>query len=414
MRILIVTWGWPPIGRIGSMRPLGMAREWVEAGCEVHVLTGPGDRGGEYTPDLEERARRSGAVVHRAAAPGMPPLPVLRPAYEKDVAALVQRPVSRGRQILAQWRTFPGYERSWISEARELGLRLQAEHRFDVVWSTSPPESAHYVSRALAAAVPWVADFRDQWSEYLLARWDPLSRWVIDGITRRLLSTATRVTANTLGVAASIRRACRREVRCVRNGFDPMPLRTGPVRERTIGYFGRVDPRMQRPDRLWPVLRSLRERGRPWRVEFYLSPGGGGGASIRVPADLVDLVALSPPLPHGEALCRMQEMTALLVLAWETRGGESTVAGKLFEYVGSGRPTLVCAPRGFEARELVETTGTGIGGWDEGELVDAFSRLEWVSVDPGGRESLSRGKAARELLELLEQSAHAGPGRRVG
>jgi len=73
MRILIVAWSWPPIGRIGALRPLGLAREWSAQGHEVHVITGPGDRGGEYAPDLEVRTNSSGAEVHRAPAPGLVP-----------------------------------------------------------------------------------------------------------------------------------------------------------------------------------------------------------------------------------------------------------------------------------------------------------------------------------------------------
>jgi hypothetical protein len=382
-----------------------MAREWTRAGHEVHVLTGPGDRGGEYTPDLEARSAESGATVHRAEAPGIPPPSALRAAAELPLGALVARPVPRWRQIAAQWRTFPDAQRSWIGPAGRLGLQLQAEKPFDAVWSTSPPESVHYVARGLATAgVPWVADFRDQWSDYLLGRWDPLSRFVIDRVARRLLARAAGVTAATEGVCDSIRRASGREVSLVRNGFDPVATDGSPPRRRVLGYFGRVDPVSQHPERLWGPLRELRASGEPWRVEFFLVPGGGGGSGFQPPEDLKGLVGLFPPLPHPAALEAMGRMTALLVLAWETRGGETTVAGKLYEYVGSGRPVLVLAPAGFEARRLIEATGTGVGAWSGSEVVDALRHVEALVPSPEGRESLSRARAAARLLELLLSS----------
>lgn len=400
-----MTWAWPPIGRVGALRPLGMAREWARAGHEVHVLTGPGDRGGEYSPDLEARGSESGARVHRAEAPGIPRPATLLAAAEQPLQALVARPVSRWRQVAAQWKTFPDAQRSWIEPARRLGLRLHAETPFDAVWSTSPPESAHYVARGLAVTgVPWVADFRDQWSDYLLGRWDPVSRFAIDRVTRRLLAPAAGVTAATEGVCESIRRASGREVSLVRNGFDPVATPTSPPRHRVLGYFGRVDPVSQHPERLWGPLRELRASGEPWRVEFFLAPGGGGGSGFQPPEDLRDLVGLFPPLPHPAALEAMGRMAALLVLAWETRGGETSVAGKLYEYVGSGRPVLVLAPPGFEARELVEATGTGLGAWSGGEIVDALHRVEALVPSPEGRESLSRARAAARLLDLLLSS----------
>jgi hypothetical protein len=94
-------------------------------------------------------------------------------------------------------------------------------------------------------------------------------------------------------------------------------------------------------------------------------------------------------------------MTGLLVLAWETRGGETSVAGKLYEYVGSGRPVLVLAPSSFEARRLVEDTGTGLGAWEEGEIVEALRRVEGFVPSAEGRDGLSRARAAERLLELL-------------
>jgi hypothetical protein len=400
-----VTWAWPPVGRVGALRPLGMAREWTRAGHEIHVLTGPGDRGGEYSPDLEAAGAASGATVHRAGAPGIPRPALLRPAAGQPLAALLAKPVPRWRQIAAQWKTFPDAQRSWIRAAARLALRLHAERPFDAVWSTSPPESAHFVARRLApAGVVWVADFRDQWSDYLLGRWDPVSRWIIDRVTRRLVRGAAGLTGATEGVCHSIRRASGREVSLVRNGFDPAPPTATPPRQRVLGYFGRVDPLSQHPERLWGPLRKLQAEGVPWRVEFFLAPGGGGGSGFQPPEDLRERVGLLPPLPHPDALQAMGGMAALLVLAWETRGGETSVAGKLYEYVGSGRPVLVLAPPGFEARRLVESTGTGLGAWSESEIVEALRRSEALVPSAEGRESLSRSRSAARLLDLLLSS----------
>lgn len=403
----MVTWAWPPIGRMGAMRPLGMAREWTRLGHDVHVLTGPGDRGGEYCPDLLPAAEATGATVHRADCPGIRKLESLRAAYDnRDPALGVARPISRLRQILGQWKGFPDLQRSWIGPATKRALELDAHHPFDVVWSTSPPESVHFIGSALAKhGLAWVPDFRDQWSEYLLARWDPVSRWVIDRITTRVLAPAAAVTANSQGVARSIRRASGHSVTCVRNGWDPPPPAAGPPRARTLGYFGRVDPYFQHPERLWEPLRRLRNLGHPWCVEFFAAPGGGGGAAIDVPEDLRDVVHVRPPLPHPAALAEMQAMGALLVLAWEARGADATVAGKLYEYAGAGRPILVCAPPHYEARTLAEGCGLGSGAWTAEEIADSLTALEAFTVSQEARLGLSRESTARALAALLTSAA---------
>ena len=54
---------------------------------------------------------------------------------------------------------------AWAPFARRLATRLQRERGFDCVITTSPPESAHTVGRAVQQlGVPWIADIRDAWT----------------------------------------------------------------------------------------------------------------------------------------------------------------------------------------------------------------------------------------------------------
>ena len=403
MRILIVTWAWPPVGRVGALRPMGMAREWVKAGHVVHVVTGPGDRGGEYSPDIEELARTTGAVVHRAPAPG-----VARPTHRREpsdatVLDLEARPpVGRLRQILSQWKNFPDHQRSWIGPALVVTRGIHGSTPIDVVWTTSPPESVHFVGRALARqGVPWIADFRDPWSDYFLARWDPLSRWLVDRIARRVLRPAHAVTAASEGIARLIGRATHVQPIRMYNGFDDQVLASEPFAPRSLGYFGRVDPRDQHPERLWPALRAVRAGNAPWTVAFFLSPGGGGGAGLRVPDDLRPSVTVRPTIPHGAALDAMRRYAALLVLGVESAHGEDIVPAKVFEYAGSGRPALIVAPTHFEIRHLVESTRIGVGAWQTDELTRALGTLETFRVDETDRRSMSRTAAAAAALDLF-------------
>lgn len=403
MRILVVTWAWPPIGRMGIMRPMGMAREWKKRGHEIHILTGPGDRGGEYSPDLIGRARDLCVEVHRAPAPGIPKLAQLDSwrAVPSEI-----RPISAVRQILGQWKGFPDLQRSWIHAAIEVVLTAHKKTPFDVVWTTSPPESVHFIGRRMAlAGIPWVADFRDPWSDYFLARWDPISRMAIDAISRWLLKHASAITAASEGIAGSIGRGSGRRVNCIRNGFDPCEITPTSILERTLGYFGRLEPRAQRPDRLWEGMRLARKAGHRWHVEFHLTAGGSGGATVVPPPDMSEDVKVTGTIPYDESLRRMSALTALMVLVLESRAGDQIVPGKLYEYVGIGRPVLVCAPQGYEARRLVEETGTGVGAWTDVEIYQAMERLQRFEIDVNGRKGLSREAAAGAAEEILRMAA---------
>lgn len=65
-RILIVTWGYPPVVEGGLARHVRkLAEQLVAQGREVHVLT----RGGRCTRPEEDR---DGVTVHRVAEPEWP------------------------------------------------------------------------------------------------------------------------------------------------------------------------------------------------------------------------------------------------------------------------------------------------------------------------------------------------------
>src|SRR5207244_96607 len=93
--------------------------------------------------------------------------------------------------------------------------------------------------------------------------------------------------------------------------------------------------------------------------------------------------------------------------------GDPSVPGKFFEYVGSRRPVLVCAPASFEMRRLAESTKTGIGAWTTPEIVTALKTIENLEIQSADRASFTRARSAARMLEVFEQTVKARPSRRV-
>ncbi len=122
MRVLLISWEYPPIIEGGLARHVRKLSEHLVAeGVEVHVLT----RAGERLASTEER---HGVVVHRLREPPFP----------KDVNAFV----------------------SWVhtmnTDMRELGARLAAELRFDLVHSHDWLVAGAGQQIATRTAVPWL------------------------------------------------------------------------------------------------------------------------------------------------------------------------------------------------------------------------------------------------------------------
>src|SRR5262245_25905483 len=183
VRILLITYCFPPDAEVGGMRPYHFARLLPQRGVEPWVLTV--DR--EFALRWDE-----GFVVEGVSRERICRTTVVRPGLQRAVLAglRVRRALSRyvrsrhtyigrsasaherrggggpwfGRQVL-RGLVFPGWHAGWYGPAVDTGSRLVREHGIEMLFSTSPPRVGHLIGRALSLRhrVPWIMDLRDPW-----------------------------------------------------------------------------------------------------------------------------------------------------------------------------------------------------------------------------------------------------------
>ena len=98
---------------------------------------------------------------------------------------------------------------AWAPFARSRALRLNRRERFDCVITSSPPESAHAVGRALSRrGVAWVADLRDAWTFEPIRPPFPtaVQRRLDERLERRWLASADAVVCVSRPAADDLRR----------------------------------------------------------------------------------------------------------------------------------------------------------------------------------------------------------------
>jgi hypothetical protein len=177
-RVGLVAYMYPPRQAAGALRAASLARYLPAFGWEPVVITVqprtslylPSDGGGPVagdppepdlaTPDRAWHALAAGAV-ESVRGPG-----ALEPLKTENVLA-GRRPFALAahwayRQVLA----FPDDAWPWLVDRRSMARTLAARGVSAIV-STSPPPTAHLVAAGVAArlGVPWVADYRDPWSQ---------------------------------------------------------------------------------------------------------------------------------------------------------------------------------------------------------------------------------------------------------
>ena len=164
-RLLLVSYFFPPTRDTGAQRPAAMAKWLARLGWEVTVLTtsafGRGGAGSDQRRGDSARGERLRVIrtadlqTVRARAAGHQRVESL---FDSD--SYSGRPHPLSKVVVPEPLAL-----AWAPFALAAALRTHARRPFDCVLTTSPPESAHGVGRALARrGVPWVADVRDGWT----------------------------------------------------------------------------------------------------------------------------------------------------------------------------------------------------------------------------------------------------------
>ncbi|MDQ4081625.1 MAG: glycosyltransferase family 4 protein [Actinomycetota bacterium] len=403
MKVLVVTMYFPPAGGPGVQRPLKTAAHLTRLGFDVHVLAPDDPKWVHRDPSLQPPL---GVAVHRARNLG----PQARLRAEALFGA---RPFERlGTRALVTLRRVlvPDASVLWNLTAIPAALSLVRRERIDVVVTTSPPISVHFVGLAVkrATGARWVADLRDSF-------WSPDRRRHIRGervMARLVARRADTITCATAGIAEEMR-ALRPggavqviENACDFEDFDGLEYRPGErFRLTHTGTFvGRRNAR--------PFFEALARTDGSLVARFV---GGLRPADARYVEELGvgDRLDVVPFQPRDRTLALQRDSEALLLLLAEAgKAGRAILSAKLFEYLAAGRPILAVVPPDGEAAALVRETGAGIvvapddvdgiaaslaeleRRWREGEL-------EAPALSAELRARLSRRERAERLAALL-------------
>jgi glycosyltransferase involved in cell wall biosynthesis len=147
------------------------------------------------------------------------------------------------------------------------------------------------------------------------------------------------------------------------NGYDPddwagLPEHT-PSERFTVTYTGSLYGDRNAASFLDALGRLLADGSLPRRRIAVQFVGNTGLHPIIQQRGLGDVVEACGYRTHEETV-QYQRQADVLLLILPTSGGEGAVSGKIFEYLGSGRPILALVPPGGAAADLLRECGSGL------------------------------------------------------
>ena len=452
-KVLLISYRFAPWGGGGVQRTLKFTRYLPEFGWQpiVHTALNPHwpirdesllaevpPAARVYrTPTFEfERfeARLAALARGRAARPSSdsspaPVAPRAEPARGAARGGLARRiPDAVERRLLV-----PDAQIAWLPAALLRSLWIARREGVAVVFTTSPPNSVHLLGRLVARALrrPWVADFRDPWTDGMRRRRAYVGN---PGRERREAAAEERVmrdAAHVIVTAEPLRQRflekyaflAPERVSLITNGYDPADYPGGterrllePGRFHLVGT-GNIEADFDALPLFRAVAALVAEGsalGRELVVTLVGAKRGKYDTALR-DLGLTERVRYPGWVSYRDSLRYLEESDALLMCAiTQTSGRGDKLPAKGFEYLWARKPVLCLSAPGV-ATDLLDEAGLGvvIDPADE-PAIQATLRDFHAARDrpPRGNtdyiERFSRRRLTGELAAIFDRLAPRG------
>jgi len=424
-RVLVISYFYPPFRSVGAGRVSKMTKYLANQGWDATVLTiDHDDRPADM--DVEIPA----ASIHRV--PQQFDVLTAPRAFIGRATVPERRFVTEGsRSSHLLWRLgmvyrhvvcFPDPQIGWFRPAVREGLALIAALKPDAILTSSAPNTAHLIGASLAhkSGVPWIAEFRDLWTDNHNFRRIPPLRTIERMVEARALARASALVTVSDVWAAALAKRFDKPVHVVPNGFDPTDYpceQAQPRRRFSLVYTGMFYKGKQNPAPIIDAIAALSRNKTITPETFQLQLVGNYLEPIVAAADRAGVSAfvhLGAPVSYRESLKLQREGTALLFLDWADGREKGWYSAKIYEYLGAGRPIISIGSADSVVTSLLTRTGAGIAGASADEIRTALEA--WIrefrssgtlkcTTDPASLVPFQRQTAAAEMARILDTYA---------
>ncbi len=368
-KVLIISYLFPPHQSMGAQRPYRLAKYFPEFGWEPIILTAklPGKPPEglrvietEYK-DLTGRLKSKFGYKPEKGLHGQLGIAVTKnfnyTTWKSSVVKLAKDVIN-----------YPDDKRGWYKFAVRSASEFLSKEGIDAIISTSPSPITHLIARKLKRkyGLPWIADFRDPWTQRYIFNKPGLIKYFEKRLESRTLYDADALVTVTDPYLERIKAFHKgKQIFCVTNGYDPDDFDKTPSKltdKFTITYTGTLYNGRRDPSLLFSVATRLINENKINRdlieIRLYTPREDWLIAEIKK-CNLEGVVNVYDLVSRDEVLKRQGESQLLLLIRWSTKEERGDCPAKIYEYFGSKRPIVAIGGHGGIIEDLLEATNTG-------------------------------------------------------
>jgi glycosyltransferase involved in cell wall biosynthesis len=422
LKVLIITYYWPPAGGSGVQRWLKFVKYLQDFGVEPVVYTVENPNYPILDASLLKDIPETITILKQPIREPNNVVSFFKKKKPNQSAGFLDpNPnfIGKMMQYIRANYFIPDARKYWIQPSVKYLRRYLLENSVDAIITSGPPHSLHLIGMQLKQGldVKWISDFRDPWTEIDYFEQLPLTKKAREKhfqLEKEVLekSDTVLVIGKTMKTKFD---AFSKNVKVVTNGFDSD---LNPEVEKldvkfTITHIGLMNAD-RNPISFWKAISELSNESVEFAKDVRIKIVGKVAQEVKdsIQKYAINNVDFEGYLSHDEVRKFQQKSQVLLLAVNNVKSAKGIITGKIFEYLQAKRPILAIGPKDGDLAEIIHKTKSGeIVDFNQvSELKDKIwsfyqlfkeGRLESKSVDI---EKYHRKELTNELVNIIKET----------
>ncbi|WP_442266972.1 glycosyltransferase family 4 protein [Tenacibaculum sp. ZS6-P6] len=417
MKVLVITYYWPPGGGPGVQRWLKFVKYLRDFGIEPVVFTAENP----FYPTVDETLIQDVPDgIKIVKCPIFEPNNIVakfkKNETQRSAGFLDPNPslISKFLLYIRANYFIPDARKFWVKPAVKMLIKYLSENSVDAVITTGPPHSLHLIGKKLkeVTGIKWIADFRDPWTSIDYFHLLPLTNSARKKHFR-LEEEVVRAADRVIMVSSNAKKKYEdfnENIDVITNGFDTEKgleeVKIELDKKFSITHIGTMNSE-RNPKAFWEALSEISEENSEFTDDLELKFIGKVDDSVwenEIESRGFKDVKRVSYVPHLEAKLYQRKSQVLLIVVNDYPSAKEMIPGKTFEYLQANRPILGFAPEGGDLAEILSNTNSGVAvDFRNKELAKKSILNLYSNFKKGNLESTSKGIDSFHRRKLTEK-----------
>lgn len=379
---MILAYYFPPLGLSGVQRTLAFVKYLPIFGWQPTVIT-VGDIG-YYAHDEEllQEVESLGIRVIRTKSFDPHALRKVKRTY-----SMPKESVRKVYSILSEFFLIPDSKIGWKRFAIKAGITELTSNKYDCIFSTAPPYTAHLAATELGEmfSLPVVLDYRDAWVDYPFKRYiTKFHRYLHQRKEKQVLEMSSAVVVAAQSIYAPMQQRYNEsftsKASVISQGYDPAyfvekSINIQSMKEKIILTYSGVFYENRTPAYFFEAIGQLlalypeyTSKIELWFIGIFREEH----KALIEKNGLTRIVKLWGYLPHQQCVDVLLQSD----IVWAMMLDDCSTPGKIFEYIGAQKHILGCVPEnGAMAKIIRQCRGSVVTPDDIPQLVNTIHSL---------------------------------------